>query len=80
MGTIVTFLHSFISCYGKVSLYKVICIFSTRPALMKFGPPSSGFVCLFVLRLNVPVNKFSVMSGRSKRFMGITSTIGEKSV
>ena len=27
-------------------------------------------VCLFVLRLNVPVNNFSVMSGRSHRFLG----------
>ena len=26
--------------------------------------------CLFVLRLNVPVNNFSVMSGRSHRFLG----------
>ena len=26
--------------------------------------------CLFVLRLNVPVNNFSVMSGRSNRFLG----------
>ena len=34
------------------------------------------FVCLFVLRLNVPVNNFSVMSGRSKRFLGLTSTVG----
>ena len=32
------------------------------------------FVCLFVLMLNVQVNKFSVMSGRSHRFLGITST------
>ena len=32
-------------------------------------------VCGFVLlRLNVPVNNFSVMSGRSHRFLGITST------
>ena len=32
-------------------------------------------VCfLFVLRLNVPVNNFSVMSGRSHRFLGITVT------
>ena len=33
---------------------------------------SSGVVwdCLFVLRLNVPVNNFSVMSGRSHRFLG----------
>ena len=31
---------------------------------------SSLFVCLFVLRLNVPVNNFSVMSGRSHHFLG----------
>ena len=29
-----------------------------------------------MLRLNVPVNNFSVMSGRSKRFLGLTSTVG----
>ena len=27
-------------------------------------------VCLFVLKFNVPVNNFSVMSGRSHRFLG----------
>ena len=27
-------------------------------------------ICLFVLRLNVPVNNFSVMSGWSHRFLG----------
>ena len=35
------------------------------------------FVCLFVLRLNVPISNFSVMTGRSYRFLGITSTFGE---
>ena len=30
---------------------------------------------LFVLRLNVPVNNFSVMSGRSQLFLGLTSTV-----
>ena len=30
--------------------------------------------CLFVLMLNVPVNNFSVILGRSHRFLGITST------
>ena len=35
-----------------------------------------SFVCLFVLRLNIPVNNFSVMSGRSQRFLGLTSTVG----
>ena len=34
------------------------------------------FVCLFVLRRNVPVNSFSVMSGRNQRFLGLTSTVG----
>ena len=31
---------------------------------------SYGFVCLLVLRLNVPVNNFSVMSGQSHQFLG----------
>ena len=35
------------------------------------------FVCLFGLRLYAPVNNFSVMSGRSHHFLGITSTISE---
>ena len=30
--------------------------------------------CLFGLRFYVPVNNFSDMSGRSHRFLGITST------
>ena len=29
------------------------------------------FVCLFVLRLNVPVNNFSVMSGLNQYFRGV---------
>ena len=33
--------------------------------------------CLFELRLYVPVKNISVMSGRSHRFLGITSTFGE---
>ena len=36
--------------------------------------------CLFGLRLYVSVNNFSVMSGRSHRFPGITSTFGEVNV
>ena len=31
---------------------------------------------LFVLRINVPVNNFSVMSGQSQLFLGLTSTVG----
>ena len=34
----------------------------------------------FVLRLNVQVNSFSVMSGRSQRFLGLTSTVESKCV
>ena len=34
----------------------------------------SHFENLVLLRLNVPVNNFSVKSGRSHRFLGITST------
>ena len=41
---------------------------------MYFVLRSKDFVCLFVLRLNIPVNNFSVMSGWSHRFLGITST------
>ena len=37
-----------------------------------------NFICLFVLRLNVPVNTFLVMSGRSQRFPCLTSTVGSK--
>ena len=40
-----------------------------------------GRGCLFGwlvdLIINVPVNKFSVMLGRSHRFLGITNTFGE---
>ena len=36
------------------------------------------FVSLVVLRLNVPVNIFSVMSGWSQCFLGLTSTAGSK--
>ena len=42
--------------------------------------PTHSFVFLFGLRLYVPVNNFSVMSGRSHRFLGITSTFWEVNV
>ena len=38
--------------------------------LLKGLNPSKALGWLFVLRLNVPVNNFSVMSGRSHRFLG----------
>ena len=36
-----------------------------------------GLFCLLVLRFNVPVNNFSVISGQSNRFLGTISTFGE---
>ena len=40
------------------------------------GVVKSLDILLFVLRLNVPLNNFSVMSGRSQHFLGSTSTVG----
>ena len=42
--------------------------------------PGECLFCLFGLRLYVTVNNFSVMSGRSHRFLGIASTYGEVNV
>ena len=36
-----------------------------------------GLLYLFVLKLNVPVNNFSVVSGRSQRFLCVTSNCRE---
>ena len=41
---------------------------------------ASLFYCLFGLRLYVLVNNFSVMLGRSHRFLGITSTFWDVNV
>ena len=41
---------------------------------------NSYIFCLFGLRLYVQVNNFPVMSGRSHRFLGITSTFWEVNV
>ena len=41
--------------------------------LVFFAFHSILFVCL---RLNVPVNTFSVMSGRSQCLLGLNSTVG----
>ena len=46
-----------------------------------YVPLRALFLVFFVgLRLYVPVNNFSVMSGRSNRFLGITSTFWEVNV
>ena len=36
------------------------------------------FICLFVFRLNVPVNNFSAMSGWSQLYLGLTSIVGSQ--
>ena len=41
--------------------------------------PKSTMICLFVLRFNVPVNNFSVMSGWSHRFLDINLYHGDVS-
>ena len=43
-----------------------------RPEV-RFSHDVANIKGLFGLRLYVPVNNFSVMSGRSHRFLGITS-------
>ena len=43
-------------------------------------PQQTAWFILFVLRLNVQVNNFSVLSGRSQRFLGLTSTVESKCV
>ena len=60
-------------CIGYAELeqawkYMTICCISLH--LCRSIRKLCLFVCLFVLRLNVPVNNFSVMSGRSHRFLG----------
>ena len=46
-------------------------------ALMKQTEETMKQILFLVcLKLNVPVNNFSVMFGRSHRFLGITSTFG----
>ena len=44
-------------------------------AQMAVNSSCFGISGLFVLRLSVPVNNFSVMSGRSHSFLGLTSTV-----
>ena len=46
----------------------------------KILPQYNLLIGLFVLRLYIPVNNFSVMSGWSHRFLGITSTFWEVNV
>ena len=43
----------------------------------KIQNSSHKLACLFVLRCNVPVNSFSVMSGQSHHFLGINQYLRE---
>ena len=38
--------------------------------LIQYSEQVNSYICIVVLRLNVPVNNFSVISGRSHRFLG----------
>ena len=58
-------MKSHASCLDPYNLFK-----------LRLYDGSGLFVYLFVLRLNVPVNNFSVMLGKSQRFLGLTSIEG----
>ena len=63
----------------KIHMCKLLCNCTTRTfKIYTFVK----VICLFLfwLKLYVPVNKFSVMSGRSHSFLGITSTFWEVNV
>ena len=48
---------------------KVIHFSGTVASCLMLGPPGfNWFVCLFVLRLNIPVNNVPVMSRESQHF------------
>ena len=46
------------------------------PSFVEISPPVSEKIFFFSLKLNVPVNNFSVMSGWSQCFLGLTNTVG----
>ena len=56
--------------YMETDEYYLICIEDYLVIYVALSPPESDVGWLVVLRLNVPVNNFSVMSGRSHRFLG----------
>ena len=59
---------------------ELIIIFESNSLLYVFFYWSAFFFRFVSLRLNVPVNNFSVMLGRSYRFLGITSTFESKCI
>ena len=66
--------------YGYRSTHVCQCYLTTQQLWCIQLDKQSFFVCLLGLRFYVPVNNFSVMSGRSHRFLGITSTFWEVNV
>ena len=56
-------------CVGGEHIF-ILSVDSPAGCLLLFA-----FVCLFVLRLYIPDNNFSVMSGRSQHFLGLTRTV-----
>ena len=64
--------YSYIFFNKKGLIINTVSIYYKSTSVL-FGCLDKDF-CLFVLRLNVPVNNFSVMSGRSQCFLGLTST------
>ena len=54
----------------KNIMWKYFTANNTRFYLDALDQMVKNYNCLFVLRFNVPVNNFSVMSGRSHHFLG----------
>ena len=54
----------------RVNQIKPKCRKQVHPAILPKAFCNDALFVLFVLRLNVPVNNFSVMSGRSHHFLG----------
>ena len=63
-----------LSGYG-LKLVNLLIVALQGPSFGASEGPKT-LICLFVLRLNIPVNNFSVMSGWRQRFLGLTSTVG----
>ena len=68
--TIENLFNKALHCSYNIEITFFSCINICWVPRKLFEHKAPGRFCLFVLRLNVPVNNFSVMSGRSHRFLG----------